>query len=86
MVREYMTELYEPAHSAAHPRCATSDYSLVRDKARWNAAHPRGVGPRALRGSRARPRRYGDQRQAGAGARGHRPGGADAARTCAWKW
>jgi starch phosphorylase len=36
MVREYMTELYEPAHSS-HLRILKADYSLVREKARWNA-------------------------------------------------
>ncbi len=35
MVREYMTELYEPAHSQ-HLRALKDDYSQVRDKARWN--------------------------------------------------
>ena len=36
MVREYMTELYEPAHSQ-HIRAVEHDFNLVRDKARWNA-------------------------------------------------
>ena len=36
MVREYMTELYEPAHSS-HLRIFQADYSLVRERARWNA-------------------------------------------------
>jgi glycogen phosphorylase len=35
MVREYMTELYEPAHSQ-HLRAQRNNYSQVRDKARWN--------------------------------------------------
>jgi len=35
MAREYMTELYEPAHSQ-HIRAQRNDYSQVRDKARWN--------------------------------------------------
>jgi len=35
MVREYMSELYDPAHSQ-HMRAQRDDYSLVRDKARWN--------------------------------------------------
>jgi starch phosphorylase len=36
MVREYMTQLYEPAHSL-HLRAVEGNYSQVRDKARWNA-------------------------------------------------
>ena len=35
MVREYMTELYEPAHSQ-HVKLLRGDYSLVREKAQWN--------------------------------------------------
>src|SRR3984885_4774476 len=35
MVREYMTQLYEPAH-IQHLRAHESDFKLVRDKARWN--------------------------------------------------
>ena len=35
MVKEYMTELYQPAHDQ-HVRLAATDYSLVRDKAQWN--------------------------------------------------
>ena len=35
MVREYMTQLYEPAH-IQHLRAHDSDFKLVRDKARWN--------------------------------------------------
>jgi starch phosphorylase len=35
MVREYMTELYEPAH-LQHTRLRQSEYRLVRDKARWD--------------------------------------------------
>src|SRR5271157_5476946 len=36
MVREYMTQFYEPAHTA-HVRILKTDYSLVRERARWNA-------------------------------------------------
>jgi starch phosphorylase len=36
MVHEYMTELYEPAHSG-HLRMSKADYSLSREKTRWNA-------------------------------------------------
>ncbi len=36
MVREYMTELYEPAHEQ-HLRAQANDYALARDKARWNS-------------------------------------------------
>jgi len=36
MLREYMTELYEPAHTAA-ARLRTQGYHLVREKAQWNA-------------------------------------------------
>ena len=36
MVREYMSELYDPAHQQ-HLRAAASNYELVRDKARWNS-------------------------------------------------
>ena len=36
MVREYMSELYEPAHSQ-HIRIAKGDYTLVHEKARWNS-------------------------------------------------
>jgi starch phosphorylase len=36
MVREYMTELYEPAHTS-HVRILKTDYGLVRERARWNA-------------------------------------------------
>ncbi|HJZ95667.1 MAG TPA: alpha-glucan family phosphorylase [Candidatus Solibacter sp.] len=36
MVREYMSELYEPAHSA-HMRMCGSSFSLARDHAQWNA-------------------------------------------------
>ena len=36
MVREYMTQLYEPAHSA-HARMCSSGYNLARDRAAWNA-------------------------------------------------
>ena len=35
MVHEYMTELYEPAHSQ-HVKLLRGDYSLVREKAQWN--------------------------------------------------
>ncbi len=35
MVREYMTELYEPAHQQ-HLRMSESGYTLAKDKARWN--------------------------------------------------
>jgi starch phosphorylase len=35
MVREYMSELYEPAH-LQHLRALKDDYSQIRDKARWN--------------------------------------------------
>jgi starch phosphorylase len=35
MVHEYMTELYEPAHSA-HLRMRKSDYALGREKSNWN--------------------------------------------------
>jgi glycogen phosphorylase len=35
MVREYMTELYEPAHGQ-HVKLLRGDYSLVREKAQWN--------------------------------------------------
>jgi glycogen phosphorylase len=36
MVREYMTELYEPAHKQ-HLRARESDFEAVHDKARWNS-------------------------------------------------
>jgi glycogen phosphorylase len=36
MVREYMTQLYEPAH-LQHVRVAQSRYAAARDKARWAA-------------------------------------------------
>ncbi len=36
MVHDYMTELYEPAHSQ-HVRLLRGDYSLVREKAQWNS-------------------------------------------------
>jgi starch phosphorylase len=36
MVREYMTELYDPAH-IAHARMCGSGYSHARDRAQWNA-------------------------------------------------
>jgi starch phosphorylase len=36
MVHEYMTELYEPAHSG-HLRMRKGDYALSREKTRWNA-------------------------------------------------
>jgi starch phosphorylase len=36
MVHEYMTELYEPAHTV-HLRMRKADYALSREKARWNA-------------------------------------------------
>src|SRR5581483_5648875 len=36
MVREYMTELYEPAHKQ-HLRAKDADYAMVRDKAKWNS-------------------------------------------------
>ncbi len=36
MVREYMNELYEPAHSQ-HVRLAQCDFRLVREKAHWNS-------------------------------------------------
>ena len=52
MVREYMTELYEPAHTSS--TCALRASGLRRG-AREGAlerAHPRGLGPRAVRGSR----------------------------------
>jgi glycogen phosphorylase len=35
MVREYMAELYDPAH-IQHLRAHAEDFKLVRDKARWN--------------------------------------------------
>ena len=36
MVREYMSELYEPAHSQ-HVRLAQSGFRLMHEKARWNS-------------------------------------------------
>ena len=36
MVHEYMTELYEPAHSS-HLRMRKADYTLSREKTKWNA-------------------------------------------------
>jgi starch phosphorylase len=36
MVREYMTELYEPAYSQ-HVRLLRGDYSQIREKAQWSA-------------------------------------------------
>jgi starch phosphorylase len=36
MVREYMSELYEPAHSQ-HVRLVQSDYRLIHEKAHWNS-------------------------------------------------
>jgi starch phosphorylase len=36
MVREYMSELYDPAHGA-HLRMDGSGYSLARERAQWNA-------------------------------------------------
>src|SRR5450755_2172446 len=36
MVHEYMTELYEPAHSG-HLRMRKADYSLSRERTKWNA-------------------------------------------------
>ena len=36
MVHDYMTELYEPAH-LQHVRLLRGNYSLVREKAHWNA-------------------------------------------------
>ncbi|HEY1338973.1 MAG TPA: alpha-glucan family phosphorylase [Bryobacteraceae bacterium] len=36
MVREYMTELYEPAH-IQRQRAVRNDFALIRDKARWNS-------------------------------------------------
>jgi starch phosphorylase len=35
MVREYMTELYQPAHTQ-HVRLVEGDYAAVREKTRWN--------------------------------------------------
>jgi glycogen phosphorylase len=35
MVREYMTELYEPAHEQ-HMRLLSGDYSLLREKVAWD--------------------------------------------------
>jgi glycogen phosphorylase len=35
MVREYMTELYEPAHQQ-HLRMQVGNYALAKDKAHWN--------------------------------------------------
>jgi len=35
MVREYMTQLYEPAH-IQHLRAHDANFKMVRDKARWN--------------------------------------------------
>jgi starch phosphorylase len=36
MVREYMTQLYDPAHSQ-HVRLLKSEYSLVHDKSHWTS-------------------------------------------------
>jgi glycogen phosphorylase len=36
MVREYMTQLYDPAH-LQHVRLLKSEYSLVHDKSHWNS-------------------------------------------------
>jgi starch phosphorylase len=36
MIKEYMTELYQPAHEQ-HVRVVASDYSMAREKAEWNA-------------------------------------------------
>jgi starch phosphorylase len=36
MVREYMNELYDPAHSQ-HVRLVQSDFRLIHNKAEWNA-------------------------------------------------
>ncbi len=36
MVREYMTELYEPAHQQ-HLRIVENNYDMIREKAQWNS-------------------------------------------------
>ena len=79
MVHEYMTELYEPAHSG-HLRMRKADYALSREKAQWNA-RIREVWDR-VRFVEAGPGPSGsrDQRQGRPGARRHRPGRADAGR------
>ena len=81
MVREYMSELYDPAHTQ-HLRLVDGHYTLAREKARWNQ-RIREVWERVrFVEARSRPLRFRDQRQARAGARRHRSGRTDA-RRCA---
>ena len=54
MVHEYMTELYEPAHSG-HLRMRAADYSLSARKSPVECARPRGLGSCALCRGGARP-------------------------------
>ena len=51
MVREYMTELYEPAHEQHVRRPQRQLRSRAREGA-LERAHPRGLGPGAIRGER----------------------------------
>ncbi len=86
MVREYMTELYDPAH-LQHLRAQDSDYALVRDKARWNS-RVREVWDRVHFVEDGKgPAQPGSvyERQAGAGARGHRPGRSFGRATSEWR-
>ena len=73
MVREYMTELYEPAH-IQHLRLVDGNYDLAREKANWNQ-RIREVWER-VRFVDADPGPSGSviSGKSGAGARGHRPG------------
>jgi starch phosphorylase len=79
MVREYMTELYEPAHSS-HLRMPQGGLQPGARKARWNA-RIREVWDRVkFVEAGARAGRFGDQRQTRSGARRHRPGGLETRR------
>ena len=79
MVHEYMTELYEPAHSG-HLRMRKADYALSREKTRWNA-RVREVWDRVrFVDAGPGPSRFAGQRQGRHGAGRHRPGGPGARR------
>ena len=56
MVHEYMTELYEPAHSAPSAHAQGGLRPEPRE-GQMERARPRGVGPRALRRCRPGPER-----------------------------
>ena len=85
MVREYMTELYEPAHQQ-HVRIRDSRYARGARKVAMERAHPRSVGQGEVRGVRSQspPARWSAASPSACAPPSTLP--ASRPKTCAWKW